>query len=255
MIMKTLSLLIIAVFTTLLLFAQKERSSGECPYDIDIKTNQFIVLDINYQNQLVAFKHIYEKQNYVYYDVGGEVVEKPVNCKYVGMEAYPYSGVILGVYDLKNQEYLKTYTIYQLCTSENLCTTYEQSSKNLEEAKAFFTENGLDISKKPNPNLFDNDSNKIFTLKLGGINFKADYENNYDEMLTISRLYANQKLIYQINQDDNFVMASHGEIYYTTAYSDGINIVFLNKLYHNNHMEGATSYEYYHFSPVFKISD
>ena len=232
--------------------AQKHRAYGSCPYETSVKTIEFIVLDINYEEKLVAFKHIYELQTVFEQGPDTEIEKKPIDCQYAGMEKYPKAGVILGVYDLGNEEYLKTFTIYKSCFDQNECYDHDWSEKNLNSAKQLFNGYGLDIGKKPKPIMFTKESGNKFQISVNGINFNASYKNDYDNQLTISYLYAENNLLYQVEYDDNFVMASNGEVIYTAAYTNGDKIVFLNKFFHNNNLEGYSSYEYFHFTPIFK---
>ncbi|MBN2893982.1 MAG: hypothetical protein JXL97_19085 [Bacteroidales bacterium] len=236
------------------ILAQKMRDFGSCPYEIEIRTLNFIVLDINYEKNVVAFKHVFEMQTqYIYTSDEDEAERHPVNCNYAGMEEYPYAGVVLGIYDLSSGEYLKTFTTYKSCYSTEQCFDYETSAKNLDSAKQLFAKYNLNIENKPKPIDFTHTSDDEFKVSISGIDFFSKYENNYNEGHTKSYLYANDKLLYWIEQQDFFIMASRGEIRYISAYSNGKKIVFLNKLFHENHLEGPPSYEFYHFTPVFDI--
>ena len=234
----------------------KVRSYHSAPYPDNIKTISFTVLDINYDTKLVAFKHVFELLTV--YDETGNVYEQPCNCHYTGMGEHPLAGVILGVYDLSKQEYLKTFTIYKSVYYDSLCMSYEEAKKNLDSAKAFFKEHNLDISRKPEPIPFQKLSLSEYEVSLGGHHFRTVSErlDEGDDFTyeIISKLYANDKLIYTIKQEDDFIMASGGVIQYVAAYTKDNKIVFLNKFYHENHLAGETDRETYHFTPVFELS-
>lgn len=251
--MKRIFTFIVIILFFLNSYSQKERGFNSCPYDIEITTIDFIVLDINFEKNLVAFKHIYKKQTIIYQDDGEIVTLYPIDCNYTGMEENPTAGVILGIYDLENGEYLKTFTIYKSCFEKENCIKYETSAKNLDSAKQLFIDHDLNIFNKPKPTDFNDNQKDGYNISIAGIDFFSNYKNNYNEGHTMSYLYANDNLIYSIEQKDFFVMASHGEIKYTSAYTNGQKIVFLNKFFHENHIEGPRSMEFFHFTPVFDI--
>ena len=229
--------------------AQKHIDYDFFPYESSVNTIKFKVLDINFDKKLVAFKHIYELQPVFTIDYE----RNPVDCKYAGMESNPYAGVVLGIYDLEKGAYLKTFTIYESCIEIMDCYDHELSAKKLDSAKQLFKDYNLDIDKKPKALLFKKQSKDSYTLNVNGINFSSSYINDYDNQKSISYLYADEKLLYYTEHDDNFVMASNAVIFYRAAYRSGEKIVFLNKYFHTNNMEGPKSYEYHYFSPVFQI--
>ncbi|MBN2893611.1 MAG: hypothetical protein JXL97_17195 [Bacteroidales bacterium] len=260
--MKHILLIIsVIVFLSANNYAQdsKTREFNSVPYQNTIQTIKFTVLDINFDNNLVAFKHVFNLLEV--YDEQGDIYMQPCDCKYTGMQENPYAGVVLGVYDLSKQEYLKTFTIYNSSYTESDCFDYETSTANLEEAKKFFAENNLDISKKPEPIPFLDDF-----IDIDGVTFTFTNENtindDYTAMSTNSVLFAfvraNPDLkmpVYSIFQQDYYYMASSGEINYISAYKKGNKVVFLNKFHHINHMAGSCDSETYHFTPIFGISE
>ncbi len=256
--MKNLFLTFLFIIPVISGFSQKTkiRPYHSAPYPDNIETISFTVLDINYDSNLVAFKHVYVLRTV--YDEIGELYEQPCNCHYIGMQENPLAGVILGVYDLSKQEYLKTFTIYKSVYYDSLCMSYEESKKALDSAKAFFKNHNLDISQKPQPVLFKKLNRSEYELDIAGRHFHSTSERGEDsENFTyeiISKLYYYNQPIYTIIQEDDFVMASGGVVQYIAAYKKGNKIVFLNKFYHENHMAGETDRETYHFTPVFNIS-
>lgn len=242
-------------------------------YEIGIITEDFIVLDINYDEQLVAFKHVFKLQKI--YNMMGEIYLQPCNCKYTGLEDKPYSAVVLGVYDLKEQKYLKTFNVYKAAYEAKDCTPYELSVKMLDSAKTYFIEHNLDITHKPTPTKLEIvDGSTNFPMYIDSIahftykNIKFSYDNNWimDEdvwtMNTRSQLFANTgksddepKKIHIINQQDYYYMASGGRIDYLAIFESNGKFVLLNRFNHYNHMAGGADSEIYHFSPVFNLSD
>jgi hypothetical protein len=234
------------------LFAQRYHDFS-FPYETGIKTIQFKVLDINFDKNIVAFKHIYEMQECYIMGEEGEVLQKPIDCAYAGMESYPKAGVVLGMYDLAKGEYLKTFTVYESCYESDDCYSHERSVQALDSAKQLFKDYGMTIEKCPKPIFYKKEINGTSSLTLDGIKFTSSFQNDRDNMATVSTLYANGTLLFTESFFDNFVMASHGEVLHTAAYKEGDRIVFLSKFFHTNHMEGVRSWEFFQFSPVFVI--
>lgn len=256
--MKKITVYLIITFVTFSTFSQttKKRAFTDVPYPNDIKTIEFTVLDINFDKQLVAFKHVFNLQTV--YDEDGNIYQEPCNCNYTGMQNNPLAGVVLGVYDLSNQQYLKTFIIYNPAYEKSDCYDYSSSSKNLDAAKKFFSENNLDITKKPTPLYFSDDK-----LTIEGITFTYDNAMNTDdetmgEMITISKLYGfykNKKVLFTVYQDDYYIMASGGKTYYKAAYKEGDKIVFLSRFDYFSHLAGETDKQTYQFSPIFNLQD
>ena len=234
------------------LFAQRYHGFS-FPYKAEIKTIEFKVLDINYDKNIVAFKHVYEALEYFFMGEEGEVLQKPIDCSYAGMESYPTAGVVLGMYDLAKGEYLKTFTVYESCYELEDCYSHELSVQKLDSAKQLFKDYGMTIEKCPNPIFFKKETNGTSSVTLDGIKFTSSFQNDRDNMATVSTLYSNGTLLFTESFFDNFIMASHGEVLHTAAYRDGNKIVFLSKFYHTNNMEGVESWEFFHLSPVFVI--
>ena len=229
------------------------RGFKDVPYDNKINTVDFIVLDINLDNNLVAFKHVYNLRTT--HDEMGDVHEQGCNCNYTGMSDNSEAGVVLGVYDLSTQEYLETFIIYKAAYNLSDCYDYETSISQLNLAKQYFTEHNLDISKKPQFLSFSDDK-----LELDGISFSYTNErtmnDDMSEMITISNLIATgeqDKSIYTVYQDDIYYMASGGVTSYISAYRQDDKIVFLSLFEHMSAMAGEPGRETYQFSPVFEI--
>jgi len=250
--MKTKSIILaVLMFVSTQFFGQitKTRPFTDAPYPNFITTIEFTVLDINFNKQLVAFKHVFELNTT--YDESGEIYEKPCNCHYSGMKD-TLAGVILGVYDLKNQKYLKTFTIYNVTYDKSDCYDYKTSKQKLDSAKLFFRQNGLDITKKPKPLPFIAGQFEIEGVKFTYTNQKGDL----DSMFTVSKLFAtknNKTEIYRVNQEDRYYMASGGKTEYIAAYKQGDKIVFLSIFNYISNSAGDTDCETYQFSPIFKL--
>jgi hypothetical protein len=259
--MKKLIFLFVYIISPILSFSQivKYREYISVPYQYEIKTIVFKVLDINYKNNLVAFKHIFKLLTF--YDEEGNAYQKPYNCKYAGMQKYPEAGVILGVYDLSKQEYLKTFVIYNAASQQSECSKIELSKIMLDSAKQFFKEKGLDISRKPSAIYFKDLGNQQI-LDYEHLYFEAESyrDDESNDMLTLSILKAtddrngNSNAIYVINQQDHFEMASSSQIKYIAAYKKGNKIIFLNLFHHITGMD-QTEVVIYHFSPVFDLTN
>ena len=255
--MKKIFLSIIIIIFSFINYSQDVVLRDFCnpSYPFEIKTIEFIVLDINYKNNLVAFKHIYEIESRPVSDMDLDNILEPCNCHYTGMEKKPFAGVILGVYDLSTQEYLKTFTIYNATYFDSLCYDYELSKKKLDSAKLFFEDNNLNISQKPTPLLFSENESAECRLRIGKNIFISTSEkipNDKDYVnATSSKLFANGKLIYEIKQQDDFSMMSGGDVFYISAFLKNNKIVFLNKFHHNS---SQGDIETYNFTPIFDLS-
>ncbi len=252
-------LIILSLFTSTIFSQNKEtlRKFISVPYQYEIETIDFKVLAINYEKQLVAFKHIFKQLTL--YDEEGNAYLHPYNCKYAGMQKYPEAGVVLGVYDLSKQKYLKTFVIYNAASSQSECTDYKISKLMLDSAKQFFKKMNLDISQNPLAIPFK-ESDYTDKLDLGNFIFEAESSrsNVSEEMITISVLSAynktnyETKYFYKIKQIDYFEMASSSIINYIAAYKKGNKVVFLNRFHHINGMD-QTQMDIYHFTPVFNL--
>ncbi len=260
--MKKQILIIIFLMTIISLKSQVivNREFNSSSYHSAIMTNEFTVLDINFDKKLLAFKHVYEPRTA--WDEMGEIYQQACDCKYAGMEDKKLSGLVLGVYDLSSQKYLKTFIIYNASYEMADCYPYELSVKMLDSAKQFFIEQGLDITKKPQPVALDvkGDSDKTFIYENLEFKYNNEWETDWDNntMITSSNLWVvtgEEKLIHKINQDDNYYMASGGTIDFISAYKEDDEFVFLNLFYHSSHKAGFTDQEVYHFTPIFKIED
>ena len=124
-------------------------------YPDEITTPEFKVLDINWNQGLVAFRHVYriEEKGYPDYVNGEEVFvisDSVAECNYAGMNIYPTgSGIIIVVYDLNKDEHMRVFTICESVSKKSDCMTHEESKKVLDEAKAFFLSLDLDIYHNP----------------------------------------------------------------------------------------------------------
>jgi len=253
--MKKILIINLFTFAVLSSIGQKHMDYDFFPNETDVKTIKFQVLDINFEKKLVAYKHVYELLPQSTFSSGEEVQYIPVDCKYAGMEVYPKAGVVLGIYDLEKEEYLKTFIIYESCMDIKECYEHTYSEDQLNAAKKLFSDYELNIKNIPKALLFKKKSDKEKYLMTDGITFSSTFVNDYDNMLTKSFLYVDGELMYYVSHDDNFAMASHGQIYHKAAYKKGNKIIFLSKFFHDNNMEGPRSYEFHYFSPVFEIID
>ena len=229
-----------------------ERQYAFTDYPCHVKTIKYEVLDINFSNNKIAFKHVHELLSQ--YDETGELYNSACDCKYSGMQKYPKAGVILGTYDLANQKYDKVFTIYKSAYKKKDCFDYETSKIFLKGAKATFKVSNLNIENKPKAYLFSKSNSKL--LDFNGLKFTYTSDNitENDKMLTLAKLFVNGKLLLTVKQEDNFAMASGGEIKFISAYVKDDMIIFLYKFHHVTSMAGETDFETYNFTRVFSIS-
>lgn len=254
--MKKATIYFIILLSSCLSFGQKikYREFKDVPYPNWIETVEFYLFDINLDDNLVGFKHVFNLVTT--YDETGEIYEKPCDCGYQGMKENPFAGVVLGVYDLENQEYLKTFTIYNATYDEKDCFDFETSSKKLDSAKKYFKEKNMDIT------MFEIPFDLEMTSDLIGINFtftnKRTMNDDLTSMVTISQLNAEidkKKTIYTVYQDDYYIMASGGNTEYVEAYTRGDKIFFLSIFDYFTALAGTPNCQTYQFSPVFSISE
>ena len=244
-------ILAVLMFVSTQFFGQvtKTRPFKDVPYPNYTSTIEFTVLDINFDKQLVAFKHVFKLHN-IYNEIG-EIYKLPCNCHYKDMKD-TLAGVVLGVYNLANQKYLKTFTIYQVAYDKSDCCDYRTSKQKLDSAKLFFQQNNLDITKKPKPLPFVAGQFEIDGVKFTYTNQKGDL----DSMFTISKLFATkikQKEIYRVYQEDQYYMASGGKTKYLAAYKQENKIVFLSVFDYISNMAGGANRDTYQFSPIFNL--
>lgn len=257
--MKIKLFLITAItFYSVNVFSQsvKDREFQDVPYPISISTIEFTVLDINFDKKLLAFKHVFDLRT-AYYD-DGETYKEACDCNYSGMNDNPKAGVVLGVYDLSTQEYLKTFTIYNAAYEKSECFDFKTSSENLEAAKKYFIEKGLDISKKPEPIEFEDNMLTASGVTFVFSNDRTMNDEDMTEMITVSKLIAmvgSSETIHTVNQTDSYIMASGGDTFYKAAYKKDGKIVLMSIFIHNSAMAGATTCESYQFSPVFDLKE
>ncbi len=264
--MKKLLLLFALLLCVFSVFSQvkKIREFSSVPYEDEIETDEFTVLDINFDNNLVAFKHVFKLRTF-YNSGGNKIVDEACDCKYAGMENTPLSGVVLGVYDLSKQDYVKTFTIYRAVYEKEKCTGSKLSQIMLDSAKNYFLENKLDITKKPKAINLVAEYDTVHAFYFKGILFKFDNVREYDtkfyytttsELFTYKKDVSNsEKLIYTIWQGDQYNVGSGGWVEYFYAFEKNGKFVFLNRFYHQCGDQGIPDSEMYHFSPVFKLSD
>jgi hypothetical protein len=124
-----------------------EVQESHLEYPTSIVTDKFEVLDIDMKKGLAAFRHIYQTV------ISCNECEEPelVNCQYAGMQEFPTSGVILGVYDLTNRKIMKFFVVYSSEVDKASCTSHSQSKQLLSQAKDLFKNLGLDIKQRPKP--------------------------------------------------------------------------------------------------------
>ncbi len=270
---KYLIIILLLYITTVYSQEVKVRPFCDLQYDCQIVTNDFIVLDINYENQLVAFKHVFEKPD-TRGNFSGDTIYKTTNCNYAGMSEYPYSGIILGVYDIANQEYKKTFTIYESVYNQKDCTEYETSAAKLDSAKQYFFENNLDINKLPKPIELDVKETKsriitdyeiignTMSFTFNEINF--EYYNSWSlnseistsKLAIVSNTDSTKKnIIHTIKQQDIYAMGSSGSFSYTYAYQENKKFTFMTIFYHTSALAGLNNSEIIYFTPIFDLKE
>lgn len=251
--MKKLIIGLCIVIPLIQLYGQEVDDWWNEPYESGIRTHSFEVLDINWDKQILAFRHVYELQELEVYQPDQETPLKPVNCHYAGMEKTPFAGVILGVYDLRNHLFSDVFKVYSSCYNIEDCTDFEESKANLDSAKLVFSDYGLNIEAKPKKLKFSKQEKHSSTLLLSGINFRTEYFYDMDEFMMVARLFADDQQIYERKVNVTLSFGAEGNIIWDGAYSLGSKVFFLYKMYRTNNMEGPRSIEYFEFTPVFDL--
>ncbi len=253
--MKKITLLFKLLLIKAVLYSQNYRPFEFKPYESEIKTIEYKVLDIDFENGYLAFKHIYEKLN-IYDAATGDTVEATIDCGYTGMNKYPEAGVILGVYDLNKGVYEKVYTIYKSVSRKSDCIKYEDSKKQLAEAKKYFISKKLDITKLPKPIEFEKKPKNKLTLNPENLIIAVSNIKNYDlsdHGVTSAKLSIGKNVVYKIDQKDFYVMASGGIIEFISAFRKDDEIIFMEVFKYQSNFD-MPNREFYNFTPVFKIS-
>jgi hypothetical protein len=252
--MKKIAISLLLAASIIHLSAQDEEDIGwNEPYESGIQTLAFEVLDINWETQILAFRHVYQLRERYVFQPDEDVPLKPVHCKYAGMEKSPGAGVILGVYDLKNQVFMDVFVVYKSTYYHEECTDFEESKIILEEAKQVFESYNLDISKKPKKANFIKKDKVVSEITLAGFHFRTEYFYDMDEFMMISKLFASDTVVHQKRINTTFSFGAEGNIIWEGAYMSGKKVIFVYKMFRTNNMEGPSGYEYYEFTPIFDL--
>lgn len=237
--------------------AAQIKGLNHSPYKTDIKTLSFEVLDINFEKGLVAYKHTYEIL--VQEDETGTVFQTPCDCGYAGMQDKPFAGVVLGTYDLNNDAHGKTFIVYESVDGHENCTKIEESQVRLAEAKKHFSEEGLDITKKPKLHKIADQKSFSVNHNNQNIQFKitsevVEDEEDFMKMINHYKIYNEQDLMFEQKFLYSPVMAGTGHIKFISYYKHGDQILLLENFIHNSGMVGYYHNEFFSFSPIINLA-
>jgi hypothetical protein len=236
-------------------------------YDRDIRTNDFVVLDVNFEKRLAAFRHVYQQL-----DISQDGIPATADCGYAGMAKLPHSGVVLGVYDLKRGVLKKHFVIYRAVTGKGECTKREESEAALAEAKAYIKQLGLNV--KAQPTAYRPNAKGEFVPTLGGRSAliatasrrvtehdwandpaltAVDRNDSVVSSITIGEAKAEGRVIYRSYYGDSWSMGSKGYVEFLSLFAERGEFVFLERFRHRTGHFDMTDFEVYHFSPVLSI--
>jgi hypothetical protein len=228
-------------------------------YPTSIATDKFEVLDINVKKGLAAFKHTY--RIVVDSHEGDEIEYKAVRCQYAGMQEFPTSGVILGIYDLNHSEIVSHFVVYYSVVDKANCTSHAKSKQTLTQAKAFFSNLGLDINKRPQPLKPTSNQANSMTYKLPNGTAKWLYDsyhygdlptptedpvvNMYAELYTIDHsvnsvtFSINNKIAYKRYANDYLVMGGRGQWQLVGVYKIKNHLVVVDRYTYGSGLGGT----------------
>lgn len=236
-------------------------------YDRHIRTNDFVVLDVDFDKGLVAFRHVYQQL-----DINQDGAPATVDCRYAGMEKRPYSGVVLGVYDLKSGTLKKHFVIYRAATGIGECMKLRESQAALAEAKTYIEKLGLNVKAKP---IADASNAKgEFKANIGRrwvliatasrraterdwasdpVLSAAERDDSTTSSVTIGEVKTGGQVIYRSYYGDSWSMGSEGRVDYLSLFTENGKVVILERFRHRTGHLGMTDFEVYNFTPVLSI--
>jgi hypothetical protein len=215
---------------------------------------RFEVLDINLKSGVIAYKELATTSE----ELGS------VNCNYAGMESSPFTGVVLGVWNVSESKPGKSFVVYSIATDETSCMPHSESEKQLNEAKAHFSSLGLDITKKPASLPIIKDSFEVDAVKVAmqtrrlsdSESFKRGYlSTNPDKepiwsAVTFFGLTLDEELAYEIYKLHGVQGAERLQFSLAGAWVDSGKLIVA--IGHKSvHMRGAN--QSYSFSPLIEI--
>lgn len=115
---------------------------AELNYDTDVRTRRFDVLDVDFEQGRVLFRHVYRL-------VGDEArgLAPGVDCHYEGLEEG--DGEVLGIYDLRRDRYDTVFPVKAPVRSAEACSSPEEIELTLKTAREQVVRFGLALEGRP----------------------------------------------------------------------------------------------------------
>ena len=184
-------------------------------------TDELSVLDIN--STFAAVKLVYHNE-------GDEMLRLPKNCNYSGMQKTPTSGVSLYLVDLQKGN-VEEFEVYKFTFDNEKCSTPEESDANLQKAKDAFQKAGLDITRKPTPDVTATDKSIAWGPR--PLNIRTSVKNNDEEMTgyATGELLSGSDVVYRTKRSFSLAMAGFGKVSFQEGYVTPAGLVVLEKMY------------------------
>jgi hypothetical protein len=201
-------------------------------------TDRFEVLDLSVAKGFAVIKVVdhYEES----FEGDG-----PYDCSYAGMSATPHAGVTLALWDLGAGRLAETFVVYAKAADETGCTPFEESQRQLAEAKAAAAGKGLDVARKPKAIRAAGDGS--FTLAPGERSVVVTAETGTREApdddttaVAFARLAVGGTALYEVEETYSLMGAGSLSLSFPEGHLDGGKVVFVLKRTESN-MQSAAS--------------
>ena len=260
----------------------REIGKGDLSISPYIVPDRQVVLDVNWDRGLVAFKLVYHLAS-----ENLEPGEEPPlpDCEYAGMSALPNSGVVLAAWDLKQSTWAQIFTVYAAPRVLSDCNNADADGV-LAEAKKWFKSQDLDLALMPEPQLIvkkDTSDTSLSTVAVstpGGTRSlfivdrswtKEDANSSKAQMLGLGELGhaggINQHSYGSIAHLQNFrniysgyrhflaAMAGGGFTQTLSGWQQGNQVFFLEKHLKTSAMGGIPNEVHFSFSPLLTMEE
>jgi len=247
-------------------------------------TDAFVVLDVN--GRFAAVKRVYHFED-------GHGERDAVDCGYSGMEQHPTSGVQLALMALATGA-VQHFDVYETATTEagmpewmgppemDECTPEKTAAERLAQAKKAFEEAGLDINRRPEPDVrvvepkgvlieesqdeaqedtgyqwsVERRSSPVMenrTLQLHSVNRIGSDEDPLTGVVTLELRDAD-RVYYRAVRDYALNMAGSGDISIPMGYRTPEGVVFVELFHWFSAMMGSGSNEHYGMTPPIPLA-
>jgi hypothetical protein len=122
--------------------AQLRTDVSALGYDTDVSTRRFEVLDVDFDQGRVLFRHVYRLTG-----DEGRGLGPGVDCGYEGLG--PAEGEVIGVYDLRRDGFDVVFPLHAPVRSPDACTTAEEAALVLQTIHERVARLGLNLEGRP----------------------------------------------------------------------------------------------------------